>query len=189
MYPPPLLLQGCIQSLEYSWSWNSAVHAGLECPKHARLATSQGIEQANRDDPHCSAAGTTVISSPGEVLRCHPAALRGVVEQKNNRLKHFIDVALPCQNSVKHKQLCTRTNRYAAPYHKTSSSIPVMFNNCAVRVPLRRQTRRRLSRISSRNRDSSVKSTVAHCWLVHRQCCLVHGSLACLCLWESCTPT
>ena len=60
----------------------SVVHAGRECPKHARLATSQGIEQANRDDPHCSAAGTAVLSSPDEVLRCHPAALRGVVEQK-----------------------------------------------------------------------------------------------------------
>ena len=67
----------------------SVVHAGRECPKHARLATSQGIEQANRDDPHCSAArtavlaaGTAVLSSPDEVLRCHHAALRGVVEQK-----------------------------------------------------------------------------------------------------------
>ena len=60
----------------------SVVHAGRECPKHARLATSQGIEQANRDDPHCSAAGTAVLSSPDEVLRCHPAALCGVVEQK-----------------------------------------------------------------------------------------------------------
>ena len=56
----------------------SVVHAGRECPKHARLVTSQGIEQANRDDPHCSAAGTAVLSSPDEVLRCHPAALRGV---------------------------------------------------------------------------------------------------------------
>ena len=44
--------------------------------------------------------------------------------------------SLACQSSVKHKQLCTVTNRYAAPYHKTSSSIPVMFNNGAVRVPL-----------------------------------------------------
>ena len=60
----------------------SVVHAGRECPKHARLATSQGIEQANRDDPHCSAAGTAVLLSPNEVLRFHPAALRGVVEQK-----------------------------------------------------------------------------------------------------------
>ena len=60
----------------------SVVHAGRECPKHARLATSQGIEPANRDDPHCSAAGTAVLSSPDDVLRCHPAALRGVVEQK-----------------------------------------------------------------------------------------------------------
>ena len=57
----------------------SVVHAGRECSKHARLATSQGIEQANRDDPHCSAAGTAVLSSPDEVLRCHPAALRGTV--------------------------------------------------------------------------------------------------------------
>ena len=54
----------------------SVVHAGRECTKHAWLATSQGIEQANRDDPHCSAAG---ISSPDEVLRCHPAALRGTI--------------------------------------------------------------------------------------------------------------
>ena len=55
------------------------MHAGQECPKHARLATSQGIEQANRDDPHCSAAGTAVLSSLDEVLRCHPAALRGTI--------------------------------------------------------------------------------------------------------------
>ena len=48
----------------------SVVHDGRECTKHARLATSQGIEQANRDDPHCSAAGTAVLSSPDEVLRC-----------------------------------------------------------------------------------------------------------------------
>ena len=60
----------------------SVVHTGRECPKHARMATSQGMEQANRDDPHCSAAGTAILSSPNEVLRCHPAALRGVVEQK-----------------------------------------------------------------------------------------------------------
>ena len=60
----------------------SVVHAGRECSKHARLATSQGIKQANRDDPHFSAAGTAVLSSPDEVLRCHPAALYGVVEQK-----------------------------------------------------------------------------------------------------------
>ena len=60
----------------------SVVHAGRECPKHARLGTSQGIKQANRDDPHCSAAGTAVLSLHDEVLRCHPAALRGVVEQK-----------------------------------------------------------------------------------------------------------
>ena len=60
----------------------SVVQSGLECPKHARLATSQGVEQANRDDPYCCAAGTAVLSSPDEVLRCHPAALRGVVEQK-----------------------------------------------------------------------------------------------------------
>ena len=59
----------------------SVVHAGRECPKYARLATSHGIEQANRDDPHCSAAGTAVLSSPDVVWRCHPAALRGVVEQ------------------------------------------------------------------------------------------------------------
>ena len=59
----------------------SVVHAGRECPKHARLATSQGIEQANQDDPQCSAAGTAVLSLPDEVLHCHPAA-RGVVEQK-----------------------------------------------------------------------------------------------------------
>ena len=58
------------------------VHASLECPKHARFATSQGIEQANRQDPHCSAVEAAVLSSPDEVLRCHPAALRGVVEQK-----------------------------------------------------------------------------------------------------------
>ena len=57
----------------------SVVHAGRECTKHVRLATSQGIEQANRDDPHCSAAGTAVLSSPDEVLRCHPAALRGTI--------------------------------------------------------------------------------------------------------------
>ena len=62
--------------------WYSVVYAGRECPKHAQLATSQGIEQANQDDPHCSAAGTAVLSSPDEVLRCHPAALGGVVEQK-----------------------------------------------------------------------------------------------------------
>ena len=60
----------------------SVIHAGRECLKHARLATSQGIKQANRDDPYCSAAGTAVLSSPDEVLRCHPAALRGDVEQK-----------------------------------------------------------------------------------------------------------
>ena len=60
----------------------SVVHAGRECPKHARLATSQGIEQANRDDPHCSAARNCCTISLDEVLRCHPAALRGVVEQK-----------------------------------------------------------------------------------------------------------
>ena len=35
----------------------------------------------NRDDPHFSATGIAVLSSPNEVLRCHPAALRGVVEQ------------------------------------------------------------------------------------------------------------
>ena len=57
------------------------VHAGRECPKHARLATSQGIKQANRDDPHCSVAGTAVLSSPDEVLRCHPAALRGTIRR------------------------------------------------------------------------------------------------------------
>ena len=72
----------------------SVVHAGRECPKHARLVTSQGIEQANRDDPHCSAAGTAVLSSPDEVLSCHHAALRGTIR---------------------------------------ISSIPVMFNSCAVR--------------------------------------------------------
>ena len=55
--------------------------------QNARLVTSQGIEQASRDDPHCSAAGTAVLSSLDEVLCCHPAALRGVVEQKQtNRL-------------------------------------------------------------------------------------------------------
>ena len=47
--------------------------------QYARLATSQGIEQANRDDPYCSAAGTAVLSSPDEVLHCHPAALRGTI--------------------------------------------------------------------------------------------------------------
>ena len=57
----------------------SVVHADRECPKLARLATSQGIVQANRDDPHCSAAGTAVLSSLDEVLRCHPAALRGTI--------------------------------------------------------------------------------------------------------------
>ena len=57
----------------------SVVHAGREWPKHARSATSQGIDQANRDDPHCSAAGTAVLSSPDEVLRCHPAALCGTI--------------------------------------------------------------------------------------------------------------
>ena len=60
----------------------SVVNAGIGCPKHARLATSQGIEQANGDDPHCSAAGTTVLSLHDEVLRCHSAALCSVVEQK-----------------------------------------------------------------------------------------------------------
>ena len=49
----------------------SVVHASRECTKHARLATSRGIEQANRDDPHCSAAGTAVLSSSDEILRCH----------------------------------------------------------------------------------------------------------------------
>ena len=55
------------------------MHAGRECPEQARLATSQGIEQANGDDPHCSAAGTAVLSSPDEVLCCHPAALRDTI--------------------------------------------------------------------------------------------------------------
>ena len=63
----------------------SVVHAGLEGPKHARLATSQGIELANRHDPYCSAARTAVLSSPDEVLCFHPAALRGVVEQNANQ--------------------------------------------------------------------------------------------------------
>ena len=159
----------------------SVVHAGLECPKHARLATSQGIKHANRDDPHCSAAGTAALSSPDEALCCPLVALRGVLERKTEQpAVAFIDVALACQSSVKHKQLRTGTNRYATPYHKTSPSIPVMFNNGAVRVPLTSATPNATSsvKIFSRNRDSSVKSTVVHCWLVHRRCCLVQPGLS-----------
>ena len=80
-----ILLHSSCKAAPKAWSVLgrklSVVHAGRECPKHARLATSQGIEQANRDDPHCSAAGTAVLSSPDEVLRCilHPAALRGTI--------------------------------------------------------------------------------------------------------------
>ena len=81
-----ILLHSSCKAAPKAWSVLGrelpVVHAGREFPKHARLATSQGIEQANRDDPHCSAAGTAILSSPDEVLRCHPAALRGVVEQK-----------------------------------------------------------------------------------------------------------
>ena len=76
------------------------------------------------------------------------------------------------------------TIRLPPPYRSCSTMAQFAYLS-----PLRRQTRRRLSSISSRSRDSSVKSTVAHCWLVHRRCCLVHASLACLCLWESGTPT
>ena len=56
--------------------------------------------------------------------------------------------------------------------------LPPPFRSCSTMAqfaylsPLRRQMRRRLSSISSRNRDSLVKSTVAHCWSVHRRCCL-----------------
>ena len=70
--------------------------------------------------------------------------------------------------------------------------LPPLYRSCSAMAqfaylsPPRRQLRRRLSSISSRNRDSSVKSTAAHCWLVHRRFCLVR--LACLCLWESGTP-
>ena len=77
-----ILLQSSCKAAPKPWSVLvvelSVVHAGLECPKHARLATSQ----TNRDDPHYSAAGTAVLSSPDEVTRCHHAALRGTVEQK-----------------------------------------------------------------------------------------------------------
>ena len=112
-------------------------------------------------------------------------------KRQNNRLLHFIDVALACQSSVKHKQLCTgrtdmppHTIRLPPRYRSISTMAQFVYLS-----PLRRQTRRRLSSISSRNRDSPVKSTVAHSWLVHRRCCLVHASLACLWLWESCTQT
>ena len=60
------------------------MHAGRECTKHARLATSQGIEQASRDDPHCSAAGTAVLSSPDEASKNAPSfgrSLAGGVEE------------------------------------------------------------------------------------------------------------
>ena len=112
-------------------------------------------------------------------------------KRQNNRLWHFIDVALAYQSSVKHKQLCT--GRTDMPPH--TIRLPPPYRSCSTMAqfaylsPLRRQTRRRVSSISSRNRDSSVKSTVAHCWLVHRRFCLVHASLVCLCLWESGTPT
>ena len=43
------------------------------------IGDKSGDRAANRDDPHCSAAGTAVLSSPDEVLRCHPAALRGTI--------------------------------------------------------------------------------------------------------------
>ena len=46
------------------------------------IGDKSGDRAANRADPHYSAAGTAVLSSPDEVLRCHPAALRGVVEQE-----------------------------------------------------------------------------------------------------------
>ena len=50
----------------------SVIHAGLECPKHARSVTSHGIEQGNQGDLHCSAARTALVSSPDGVLHCHP---------------------------------------------------------------------------------------------------------------------
>ena len=93
---------------------------------------------------------------------------------------------LYCHSSVKHKQLRTgmpHTIRLPPPYQSCSTMAQFPYLS-----PLRHQTRRRLSSISSRNHDSSVKSTVAHCWLVHRRFCLVHASLACVCLWESGTP-
>ena len=52
------ILHSC-KAVPNAWSVfgrGTVVHAGRECPKHVRLATSQGIEQASRDDPHCSAA-------------------------------------------------------------------------------------------------------------------------------------
>ena len=60
----PLLLQGCAENLKHSWLRNAVVHSERDCPKHAQLATRQGIKQASLDDPHCSAAGTGVLSSP-----------------------------------------------------------------------------------------------------------------------------
>ena len=65
-----ILLHSSCKAAPKAWSVLelSVVHAGRECLKHARLATSQVIEQANRDDPHCSAAGTAVLSSPDEVF-------------------------------------------------------------------------------------------------------------------------
>ena len=153
-----ILLHSSCKAAPKAWS---VLGRGTLCrTRWPRMSqTSQGIEQANRDDPHCSAAGTAVLSSPDEVLCCHPAALRGFVKLKAEQ-QHFIDVALARQSSVKHKQLCTGTNRYAAPYHKTSSSIPIMFNNGAVRVPLTSATP---------NATSSVKHIQQKPWLVGKE--------------------
>ena len=70
-----ILLHSSCKAAPKAWSVlgrGTLCHTRWPRMGHARLATSQEIEQANRDDPHCSAAGTAVLSSPDEVLRCHP---------------------------------------------------------------------------------------------------------------------
>ena len=69
-----ILLHSSCKAAPKAWS---VLGRGTLC--RTRWPKSQGIEQANRDDPHCFATGTAVLSSPDEVLRCHPAALRGTI--------------------------------------------------------------------------------------------------------------
>ena len=131
--------------------------------------------QSRRSTLFCCKNCYSILARLGLVLSSCSTFLVMLNKRQNNRLQHFIDVALACQNYLRGQTDIPRHTIRLPPTYRPCSTAPQF----AYLSPLRHQTRRLLLSMSSRNYDLSVKSTVAHCWLVHQRCCLVHAILAC----------
>ena len=71
-----ILLHSSCKAAPKAWS---VLGRGTRCrTRWPRMYQTCSIDDKS-GDLHCSAAGTAVLSSPDEILRCHPAALRGTI--------------------------------------------------------------------------------------------------------------